>query len=74
MLEELKTEVCAIAKKAQNEGLCRHKSGNFSALDPESGLIAITPSGIDRDTLTPDGIVLIKIGRASCRERVLRLV
>jgi L-fuculose-phosphate aldolase len=59
MLEELKTEVCAIAKKAQNEGLCRHKSGNFSALDPESGLIAITPSGIDRDTLTPDGIVLI---------------
>lgn len=59
MLEQLKNEVCATAKKAQNEGLCRHKSGNFSALEPESGLIAITPSGIDRDVLTSDGIIII---------------
>ena len=59
MLEELKAEVCLTAKKAQHEGLCRHKSGNFSAKDNTTGLIAITPSGIDRDELSPDGIILI---------------
>ncbi len=29
MLDDLKNEVCEIAKKAQRDGLCKHKSGNF---------------------------------------------
>ena len=37
MLEELKSEVVRIAKKAQNNGLCKHKSGNVYARDPETG-------------------------------------
>ncbi|MBQ6356523.1 MAG: class II aldolase/adducin family protein, partial [Solobacterium sp.] len=56
MLEELKSEVVRIAKKAQNNGLCKHKSGNVSARDPETGYVCITPSGVDRDYLTPDQI------------------
>ncbi len=31
MLESLKKDVCEIAKRAQKDGLCKHKSGNFSA-------------------------------------------
>ncbi|MBQ1326115.1 MAG: class II aldolase/adducin family protein, partial [Solobacterium sp.] len=59
MLEELKAEVVRIARKAQNSGLCKHKAGNVSALDPETGLVCITPSGVDRDYLTPDQVCVV---------------
>ncbi|MBE6117142.1 MAG: class II aldolase/adducin family protein [Solobacterium sp.] len=59
MLEELKAEVVRIAKKAQNSGLCKHKAGNVSALDPGTGLVCITPSGVDRDYLTPDQVCVV---------------
>ena len=44
MLENLKKDVCEIAKRAQRDGLCKHKSGNFSARDVKSGYIVITPT------------------------------
>ena len=59
MLEALKEEVVRIAKKAQNTGLCKHKAGNVSCIDRESGLICITPSGVDRDYLTVDQVCVI---------------
>lgn len=59
LLEHLKKDVCEIAKKAQKEGLCKHKSGNFSARDKESGLFVFTPSGVDRDDLTPRDMVVV---------------
>lgn len=59
MLENLKREVFEIAKKAQKDGLCKHKSGNFSRKDEETGLIAITPAGVDREILTARDIVII---------------
>ena len=31
MLESLKKDVVAMAKRAQKEGLCKHLSGNLSA-------------------------------------------
>ena len=46
MLENLKKDVCEIAKRAQREGLCKHKSGNFSALDTQTGYIVITPTSV----------------------------
>ena len=59
MLEQLKADVMDIAKRAQREGLCKHKSGNFSAKDPETGYVVITPTGVDREVLTvPDMIVM----------------
>ena len=61
MLEKLKEEVCNIAKRAQHDGLCKHKSGNFSARDKETGYIVITPAGMDRDLLKPDDMVVIDI-------------
>ena len=51
MLDTLKEQVVAVAKEAERLGMCRHKSGNFSIYDPETGYVVITPSGVARDVL-----------------------
>lgn len=61
MLETLKKDVCAIAKRAQKDGLCKHKSGNFSARDPETGYVVITPTSVDRELLTPRDMVVMDL-------------
>lgn len=61
MLEELKERVINTARQAQREGLCKHKSGNFSMRDEKTGLVVITPSGVDREELTPEDIVVIDL-------------
>ena len=59
MLETQKREVVRYAQQAERDGLCRHRSGNFSCLDPETGLIAITPTGMDRNEMTSEDVVSI---------------
>lgn len=59
MLEHLKKDICEIAKRAQRDGLCKHKSGNFSGRDKETGLFIFTPSGIDREWLSPRDMVVV---------------
>ena len=59
MLTELRRAVLELGRRCESSGLCLYKSGNFSARDPESGLIAITPSGLDRMTATPADICLV---------------
>lgn len=59
MLEELKLKVVNIAKKAENSGLCKYKSGNFSIR--KENFILITPSGISRENMTIDDIIVIDI-------------
>lgn len=59
MLENLKEDVVRVAKQAQRAGLCKHKAGNVSIKDPETGYICITPSGIDREVLRPDMVAVI---------------
>ena len=61
MQEQFKTQVIETAQKAQREGLCKHKSGNISVYDPESGFFFITPSGVDREKLTPDDICVLDL-------------
>ncbi|KLU63565.1 L-fuculose phosphate aldolase [Peptococcaceae bacterium CEB3] len=61
MLQVLKEKVVIIAKKAENSGLCKHKSGNFSLRDPETGYIVITPSGIAREMLTTRDIAIVDL-------------
>lgn len=61
MLESIKKDVCEIAKRAQHSGLCKHKSGNFSVRDEESGLVVITPTGLDRDLMSPRDIVVMNM-------------
>ncbi|MGP1471851.1 MAG: class II aldolase/adducin family protein [Schwartzia sp. (in: firmicutes)] len=59
MLEHLKEIVLQEAKRAQALGLCRHRSGNFSLKDKESGLLCLTPAGVDRETMTVADIVVV---------------
>lgn len=61
MLENLKNDVVTVAKRAQRDGLCKHKSGNFSARDEATGLIAVTPTSLDREEMSARDIVLIDL-------------
>lgn len=61
MLESLKKDVVTMAKRAQQEGLCKHLSGNLSALDKETGYIVITPTQVDRDLLAPKDMVVMDL-------------
>lgn len=61
MLESLKRDVVKVAKQAQKDGLCKHKSGNFSARDEESGYVVITPTGVDREVLAPRDMIVMDL-------------
>lgn len=59
MLDELKKKVVQIAKQADKDGLCKHKSGNFSIIDRKLGCIAVSPSGIAREDLTFEDVCIV---------------
>ena len=59
MLEAIKETVLHYAQQAERDGLCRHRAGNFSIRDIESGYICITPTGMDRMEMQTDDIVVI---------------
>jgi L-ribulose-5-phosphate 4-epimerase len=61
MLEKLKYDVCAANLDLVEKGLVIHTWGNVSGRDIKSGLIAIKPSGVSYETLTPEDMVLIDI-------------
>lgn len=59
MLEGLKVKLTEIAKRADADGLCKHKSGNFSIRDEATGYILVTPSGVSREELTANHICVV---------------
>ena len=61
MLEELKKQVVQYALAADRSGLCKHRSGNFSVRDPETNLVCITPTGMDREELTYHDVVVMDL-------------
>ena len=61
MLEDLKLRVMNTAKKAQRDGLCKHKSGNFSARDAETGYVVITPTSVDREDLVVPYMIVMDL-------------
>ncbi len=63
MLEQLRKDVLATAIGMLEAGLVEGSDGNVSAKDPLSGHIAITPSGLHYDKITPDDIVIVDINR-----------
>ncbi len=52
----MRNKVIEIAQRAEEQGLCRFRSGNFSILDKENNCFYITPSGADRKTMKPEDI------------------
>lgn len=60
-LREKKKLVLEYAKKAYHEKLMAGTSGNMSIYDRESGLMVITPSSVDYETMQLDDIMVITL-------------
>lgn len=58
-LEALREELVYYMRKLAASGLVRHTQGNLSARDRETGLICVTPSGMEYDAIGPDDIVVV---------------
>lgn len=58
LLEELRKEVVETGLAISKSGLVQSTQGNISAADRKQGLMAITPSGMNYDKLTPEDIVV----------------
>lgn len=58
-IEEMKREVCDWAKQSYDEKLFAGTSGNLSLYDGEN--MAITPTCVPYETMTPEDIVVIKL-------------
>ena len=61
MLEQLKEEVCRANLLLPEYRLVTFTWGNVSGIDRESGLMAIKPSGVEYDKLTPEDMVLVDV-------------
>jgi len=59
MHEELRKAVCDANCELQKQRLVIYSWGNVSGIDRAAGVIAIKPSGVAYDELTPDKIVLL---------------
>lgn len=61
MLEQLKEQVWRANLLLPKYNLVTFTWGNVSGIDRESGLMAIKPSGVEYDRLTPEDMVLVDI-------------
>jgi L-ribulose-5-phosphate 4-epimerase len=61
MLEELKQKVYEANMLLPAHGLVTFTWGNVSAIDRESGLFVIKPSGVDYDKMTPEDMVVMDL-------------
>lgn len=61
MLEELKKKVCQANLELVKHGLVIFTWGNVSAIDRESGLVVIKPSGVSYDNMKPEDMVVVDL-------------
>jgi L-ribulose-5-phosphate 4-epimerase len=61
MLEQLKEELYDLHLELPRHGLVVWTGGNVSARDPETGLVAIKPSGVRYDELRPEQMVVLDL-------------
>ncbi len=61
MLEELKRQVCQANLDLVAHGLVIFTWGNVSAIDRESGLVVIKPSGVSYDNMKPEDMVVVDL-------------
>lgn len=61
MLEKLKEEVLKANLMLPKFNLVTFTWGNVSAIDRESGLVVIKPSGVEYDTMTADDMVVVNL-------------
>ena len=61
MLEELKEQLWKLHLELPQHGLVTWTGGNISARDPETGLVAIKPSGVRYDDLSAHSMVVLDL-------------
>jgi L-ribulose-5-phosphate 4-epimerase len=61
MYEELKKTVCRANIELQKQKLVIFTWGNVSGIDRKAGVVAIKPSGVPYDELTPDKMVVLDL-------------
>ncbi len=61
MYEELKRAVCEANIELQRQKLVIYSWGNVSGIDRRAGVVAIKPSGVPYDELSPDKMVLLDL-------------
>ena len=61
MLEQLKEKVCQANLDLVKHGLVIFTWGNVSAIDRESGLVVIKPSGVSYDNMKPEDMVVVDL-------------
>lgn len=61
MLEQLKEQVCAANLLLPRYGLVTFTWGNVSAIDRESGLVVIKPSGVEYDDMKDEDMVVVDL-------------
>ncbi len=61
MLEEWKKLICKLNLELPRQGLVAWTSGNVSGRDAATGYVAIKPSGVLYEELTPDKIVIVDL-------------
>lgn len=59
LLAGLRQQVVQVGREALARGVVHGTAGNMSVRDPESGLIAISPSGIPYPAVTPADVVIV---------------
>lgn len=69
LLEALRAEVLYYTRKLAASDLVRHTQGNLSARDRESGLICVTPSGMEYDAMSVEDIVVVDANGAVAEGR-----
>lgn len=68
MHEELRKAVCDANIELQRQKLVICSWGNVSGIDRSAGVVAIKPSGVSYDELTPDKIVLLDLSARTPKE------
>jgi L-ribulose-5-phosphate 4-epimerase len=61
LLKEIREELVELNQALQEYGLCTWTMGNVSVRDPESGFVAIKPSGVMFPDLTPESMVVVDL-------------
>ncbi len=68
MLGELKKKVYEANLLLPKHGLVTFTWGNVSAIDRESGLVVIKPSGVEYDSMTQDDMVVVELASGKAVE------
>lgn len=66
LLAELREQVIEVGLEAHRRGIVHGTAGNFSIRDPETGLIAISPSGMPYGTMTTADVCIVDLDAKVC--------